>query len=77
MSKIDKPSHYIGDLGLEVETVLMNFIPRYDDAYIAHRVSSAIEYLLRSPYKNGLEDIKKAHFNLGQAIKYAELKDSE
>lgn len=69
---INKPSHYIGINGLEVETVLHNFIPKYKDGYTAHRVSSAIEYLLRSPEKNQLEDIKKAKQNLEQVIAYVE-----
>ena len=69
---INKPDHYIGIDGLEVETVLQNFIPKYKDGYVAHRASSAIEYLLRSPEKNGLEDIKKAKQNLEQVIAYVE-----
>lgn len=71
---INKPKHYIGINGLEVETVLHNFIPKYKDGYTAHRVSSAIEYLLRSPEKNQLEDIKKAKQNLEQVIAYVENK---
>ena len=64
--------HYFGIFDLEVETVLQNFIPKFQDAYIGHRVASAIEYLLRSPEKNGIEDIKKAHRNLEQAIEHYE-----
>ncbi|HKM45060.1 MAG TPA: DUF3310 domain-containing protein [Dysgonamonadaceae bacterium] len=67
---VDKPNHYIGDLGLEVETVLRNFIPRYEDAYVAHRVASAIEYLLRSPLKNGTQDLEKASYNIQQALEH-------
>lgn len=72
MSMVNKPKHYIGINGLEVEEVLQNFIPKYEDSYTGHRVSSAIEYLLRSPQKNGLEDIKKAKQNLEQIIAYEE-----
>lgn len=72
MSNIDKPIHYIGEDGMEVEEVLANFIPRYDNGYVGHRIASAIEYLLRSPLKNGIEDIKKARKNLDQIIKYLE-----
>lgn len=64
--------HYFGIFNLEVETVLQNFIPKFQDAYIGHRVASAIEYLLRSPEKNGIEDVKKAHRNLEQAIEHYE-----
>lgn len=64
--------HYFGIFDLEVETVLQNFIPKFRDAYIGHRVASAVEYLLRSPEKNGIEDVKKAHRNLEQAIEHYE-----
>lgn len=67
---VNTPKHYLGLEGLEVEDVLMNFIPKYDDGYVAHRVSSAIEYLLRAPEKNGIEDIKKAKKNLEQALRH-------
>lgn len=69
---IVSPNHYVGDHGLEVETVLQNFVGRFTNSYVAHRVASAIEYLLRSPFKNGLEDLKKARRNLDQAIEYIE-----
>ena len=72
---VNKPNHYIGINGIEVEEVLVGFIPRYEDSYVAHRVSSAIEYLLRSPLKNGLEDLKKAHKNIGQALEYLDDKE--
>lgn len=67
---VNKPNHYIGIQGLEVETVLQNFIPRYTDSYEAHRIASAIEYLLRSPLKNGTEDVKKAKKNIEQVLSY-------
>lgn len=67
---IDKPSHYIGEQGLEVEEVLRNFLPRYENSYVAHRIGSAIEYLLRSPLKNGKQDLEKAKYNIEQALEY-------
>lgn len=67
---VNSPNHYIGDNGIEVEDVIMGFINRYEYGYVAHRVSSAIEYLLRSPLKNGKEDIEKAKKNLEQALNY-------
>lgn len=70
---INKPNHYVGIQGLEVETVLQNFIPRYTDSYEAHRIASAIEYLLRSPLKNGTEDVKKAKKNIEQVLSYREM----
>ena len=77
MSMVNKPNHYIGINGLEVEEVLQNFIPKYTDSYVAHRIASSVEYLLRSPQKNGLEDIKKAKQNLEQIIAYEEYKVKE
>lgn len=76
-NNITKPNHYIGLHGLEVENVTQNFLPRYADGYVSHRVGSAIEYLLRAPLKNGIEDIKKAKENLEQIIEYEESKPKE
>lgn len=73
---VNKPNHYIGIHGLEVEEVNRNFLPRYEDGYTSHRVGSALEYLLRAPLKNGLEDIKKAKQNLEQIIEHEEGKVS-
>ena len=74
---IHSPKHYIGNNGLEVEEVLRNFIPRYEDSYVGHRVASAMEYLARAPLKNGLEDLKKARYNLDQAINHIEGENNE
>lgn len=65
---VHSPNHYIGTYGLEVEEVLRNFIPRYENAYVAHRIGSAIEYLLRAPLKNGKQDLEKARYNIKQAL---------
>ncbi len=65
---IHSPNHYIGKYGLEVEEVLRNFLPRYENQYVAHRIGSAIEYLLRSPLKNGKQDLEKAKYNIEQAL---------
>lgn len=73
---ISKPSHYIGINGLEVEQILAEFLPKIEDSYVAHRVGSAIEYLLRSSSKNGDEDIKKAGQNIEQIIKYKQGKQA-
>lgn len=74
---VNKPSHYIGVNGMEVEEVLENFLPKIKDGYVAHRVGSAIEYLLRHPEKNGDEDILKAKQNIEQIIKYGKRKELE
>jgi hypothetical protein len=72
---VNKPNHYIGEYGLEVEDVLRNFIPRYTDPYVGHRIASAIEYLLRSPLKNRRQDIEKAGKNIQQALAYLDMTD--
>lgn len=75
---VNKPRHYVGDLGLEVEVVLHNFLPRIEDSYVAHRIGSAIEYILRSPLKNGVQDYQKAIKNLEQVLEYLkEKKENE
>ena len=70
---VNQPNHYIGEYGLEVEDVLRNFIPRYTDPYVGHRIASAIEYLLRSPLKNRRQDIEKAGKNIQQALAYLDM----
>ena len=77
MKNVNKPAHYIGNDGMEVEDVLANFIPRYTDGYEAHRAASAIEYILRSPLKKGTEDIGKALFNLAQLLAYRERTEND
>ena len=76
LSAIDDPNRYIGEDGLEVEEILQQFIVRYEDAYVAHRVASAIEYLLRAPLKNGYDDIEKAGTNIDQIMKYRKKNDN-
>lgn len=71
---VAKPKHYIGVYGLEVEEVLQNFLPKITDGYVAHRVGSLIEYVLRHPEKNGCEDLEKAQRNLKQVFDYYNLK---
>ena len=74
---VKSPNHYIGDYGLEVEEVLRNFIPRYEDAYVAHRMASAIEYILRSPLKNRTQDLEKAGYNIQQALEHIRKKEEK
>ena len=75
-SVIDGPNHYIGENGLEVEEILQQFIVRYKNPYVAHRVASAIEYLLRAPLKNGYDDIEKAGTNIDQIMEYRKKNDN-
>ena len=43
---VNKPSHYVGEKGLEVKEVLENFV-KNKKGMEAHRWCSAVEYLLR------------------------------
>lgn len=74
---VNQPNHYIGEYGLEAEDVLRNFIPRYTDPYVGHRIASAIEYLLRSPLKNQRQDIEKAGKNIQQALAYLDMTEED
>lgn len=67
---VNRPKHYVGIYGLEVETVLENFLPKIKDGYVAHRVGSLLEYVLRHPEKNGIEDLGKAEKNMRQVFAY-------
>lgn len=67
---VNRPKHYVGIDGLEVETVLENFLPKIKDGYVAHRVGSLLEYVLRHPEKNGIEDLEKAEKNMRQVFTY-------
>ncbi|NLH34473.1 MAG: DUF3310 domain-containing protein [Lactococcus chungangensis] len=44
-------------------------------AYQSHYVFNVIKYLVRAPRKNGLEDLKKAKWNLDRLIKKMEVED--
>lgn len=70
MSQIVKPNHYIGDKGLEVNEIHENFLNRYNDGMLAHYVANAIEYLLRAPLKNGVDDYEKARQYINLIIEY-------
>lgn len=64
---VNKPSHYmLGDI--EVKDVIAIVADKYHKGSVAHNVASALEYLMRSPDKNGLEDIKKARKCLEFAV---------
>lgn len=70
---VDKPQHYIGEEGLEVITVMRNYLPKYEDGYVAGMVKAVIKYILRAPSKGNLEqDLKKAQKYLSFAIDYLE-----
>lgn len=64
---VNKPSHYM--LGnIEVKDIIAIVADKYHKGSVAHNVASALEYQMRAPAKNGLEDIKKARKCLDFAI---------
>lgn len=64
---VNKPSHYM--LGeIEVKDIIAIVADKYHKGSVAHNVASALEYQMRAPGKNGLEDIKKARKCLDFAI---------
>lgn len=64
---VNKPSHYmLGDI--EVKDIIAIVADKYHKGSVAHNVASALEYQMRAPGKNGLEDIKKARKYLDFAI---------
>ena len=75
MDVVNRPKHYIGIDGLEVETILENFLPKIKAGYVSHRVGSLLEYVLRHPEKNGIEDLEKAEKNMQQVFAYLKNKE--
>ena len=64
---VNKPSHYmLGDI--EVKDIIAIVADKYHKGSVAHNVASALEFQMRAPEKNGLEDIKKARKCLDFAI---------
>ena len=40
-----------------------------DDGFVDYCIGNSIKYLFRWRHKNGLEDLRKAHFYVNEAIK--------
>jgi hypothetical protein len=63
---INQPSHYTyGDIEV------IDFVEQVTAAYpvkIAFSIGNVIKYVARAPFKNGVEDLKKARFYLNRAI---------
>lgn len=71
--QVKHPSHYQGTQGLEVIDIMKNFLPKYQDGYVAGMIKDVIKYILRAPSKgNLLQDLKKAREYLNFAIEYLE-----
>lgn len=71
LEMVNKPNHYIGKLGLEVREIEKQFAPD-GDGYRAATWCNALEYLIRYPKKNGLEDLRKLQNNVNELIEIEE-----
>ena len=70
---VNSPSHYM--LGIhEVKDIVSLVADKYHKGSVAHNIASALEYQMRAPEKNGLEDIKKARKCLDFAIENWDVK---
>ena len=59
--KVEHPSRY-NKCGIEVWDVEKAFATTKWSPFVEHLRLGAVEYLLRAPDKNGVEDIRKARF---------------
>ncbi|MDW4382511.1 DUF3310 domain-containing protein [Staphylococcus saprophyticus] len=71
--RVNSPSHYM--LGNhEVKDIVSLVADKYHKGSVAHNIASALEYQMRAPFKNGVEDLKKAQWYLNRAIKNWDVK---
>lgn len=72
-SAVKHPKHYQGINGLEVFTVMENFIPKYENSFDGYIAGNVLKYVLRAPSKGKmLEDLKKAKEHLDLLIERLE-----
>ncbi|PTH60464.1 DUF3310 domain-containing protein [Staphylococcus arlettae] len=70
---VNSPSHYM--LGKhEVKDIVSLVADKYHKGSVAHNIASALEYQMRAPEKNGIEDIKKARKCLDFAVENWDVK---
>ncbi|MFP4104861.1 MAG: DUF3310 domain-containing protein [Phycisphaerae bacterium] len=73
---VTRPSHYVIKDGVEVIDVREWWLRQTDDEFIGlaggattiSHLERAMEYLLRAPGKNGMQDVRKAYQYLHRAI---------
>lgn len=70
---VEHPSRY-NKCGIEVWDVEKAFATTKWSPFVEHLRLGAVEYLLRAPDKNGVEDIRKAMFLLDRIVKEMEAK---
>lgn len=66
---VNSPSHY-GNGSIECIDYIKDFLN--DDEYQGYLRGNIAKYMHRFPYKNGLEDLKKAQVYLGWLIEHIE-----
>ena len=71
--QVEHPSRY-NKIGIEVWDVEKAFATTQWSPFVEHLRFGAVEYLLRAPDKNGIEDIRKARFLLDRIVKEMEAK---
>ena len=71
--RVEHPSRY-NKGGIEVWDVEKAFATTKWSPFVEHLRFGAVEYLLRAPDKNGVEDIRKAMFLLDRIVKEMEAK---
>lgn len=64
---VDQPPHYQFDK-FNAHTIIEAVGKTYKSASVFYHVGNALKYLMRSPRKNGLEDLKKAKWYLERTI---------
>lgn len=70
---VNHPQHYQGINGLEVFSVMENFIPKYKNGFDGYLAGNILKYVLRAPSKGKqLEDLKKAKKHLDLLIERLE-----
>ena len=72
---VNHPPHYLKG---KIETIdLINEIVIGYSEFDSYLVGNVVKYISRSPYKNGLEDLKKAQFYLNKLVNLTEERGDE
>lgn len=74
---IKKPHHYVFEDGTEAIKIINMLVKRYKQSTVAAQIYNAIKYIIRAPFKNGIEDLKKAKESINFAIKFWDNKEME
>lgn len=67
-SAVKKPLHYIFENGMEAKIIINMISNRYKIGSVAYHVGNCTKYIIRAPFKSGLEDLEKAKESLDMAI---------